>query len=169
MRDPRWVVDASVWAGHRTWSGPSSSPGMIRGSRKRPPTDHSPSWRWHEGARDVPDPRSTPRPATSSTPGARVHPRCGARVRSGLQDCDVTECAGQDGGSNVSEVLRDRLELAQRPPRATGRFATALVETMIDVVVNQLFLRRSNGTLDSVQLLRHVEAGAISNNIVITF
>ena len=60
-----------------------------------------------------------------------------------------------------SEVLGDRLEFAECLPRRLGRFADGVVEAMIDVVVNQLLLRRRDGTLDCVQLLRHIQAGPI--------
>lgn len=69
--------------------------------------------------------------------------------------------AGQVVSAVGSKVLGDEFELPQRLPRRRSGCTQGVVETMIDVVMNQLLLCRSDSTLDSMQLLRHVKTGTI--------
>src|SRR3989304_3879294 len=65
-------------------------------------------------------------------------------------------------GTGASQVFYERLELAKCCPSSLLAVGHALVETMLHVVVDQLALGIADRVLNSVQLLRKLETGALS-------
>src|SRR5260221_4679685 len=60
-----------------------------------------------------------------------------------------------------SKILADRLELLDRRPRLARQRPDALLETMVDVIVDQRLLGIGDRLLDGVELLREIEAAAL--------
>src|SRR5437879_4832332 len=60
-----------------------------------------------------------------------------------------------------SQILADRLELLDRRPRLARQRPDALLETVVDVIVDQRLLGIGDRLLDGVELLHEIEATAL--------
>src|ERR1700722_1564686 len=84
---------------------------------------------------------------------------CPAPRKTWLCPSDIALIAWFSMGSLALEILRDSLKLFDQVPELARQRLGSLFHAVVNMVLDEFFLRVGDGFLDGVQLLRQVHAG----------